>query len=292
MKRLCQVFLISILSIMLIPFLITMAFGNNDVKVPKNIEEENKDKIISMMAKAVPVDFEIETIKVQAVISRTYLELLKDQEVDDEEDLYFTKEEMKQLWGKDYDNNYKKFEKAVDETKNTVATYENKPVQLAYHFSNSGFTQSAEDIWGEDIPYLQNVQSAWDKDNKTILQEIKIHKKDFANKINKHYDENLLIAEGIEGQIQIIERTSGGYIKQMQIANKTISGEEFRRILKFSSSCINIKYKEDNILLQIIGKGHGVGLSQYGSNEMAKEDKTYKEIMKYYFADINIKNNN
>ena len=88
--------------------------------------------------------------------------------------------------------------------------------------------------------------------------------------------------------IVIETRDSSDYVIQMKIGEKTVTGEEFREYLSLNSACFFLKEVENKVRIVTKGLGHGLGLSQYGANELAKEGKSYKEILEYYYKDISI----
>lgn len=289
MRRLGQLLLISMVAIILAPAVITVLLGNNEIgeynpiaQVQQVNSEEDKvlqERIIGIVAKEIPITYEIEALKAQAIIVRSQSQSPQ----------HITKEEMKQLWGGDYNKNYSKIRRAVEETQGMVITYDNQPVQVAYHMLNPGFTQSSRDIWGVETPYLQEVESSWDAKSPDLINEKVYAIEEVIEKLTNEYPDLILEPYSLETQIQIIERTKTGYVKEIQVGNKLMSGDTFRRILNLKSGCLALKYENTNIRFITKGVGHGVGLSQYGANEMAKEGKSYNEILKHYFPDVDIK---
>ena len=88
---------------------------------------------------------------------------------------------------------------------------------------------------------------------------------------------------------KVLKYDSAGYVLDVQVGEETINGENFRETYGLSSSCFELQEFQKNTRAITKGVGHGLGLSQYTANEMAKEGKTYKEILEYFFEGTEIK---
>lgn len=294
LKKIGQLMITAMIAIILIPAMITMILGNNNGQVysPKTPQEqeskkkemESQEQLIGMVAKEIPMTYEEEALKTQVVMARSYIGSMASKSLS-----YMSLEELKDLWGNDYDKNYSRIQKAIEDTKNIVITYNNEPVQPVYHLQNAGITQTPVDIWDLDVPYLESVESKWDEVAPDLIKEKEYSSQELINKINEQYDEPILQPYSLETQIQIIERTLGGYVKSIQVGNQLMSGDDFRKLLDLRSSCFKMTYDNAQVTITTKGVGHGVGLSQYGANQMAKEGKSYEEILKYYFPKTIIK---
>jgi stage II sporulation protein D len=283
-----------------IPFIIVYAGGyyNEDLlqkitmqNQSKETEAENaafidKEKLIGILAKEIPYTYEYETIKAQAVIIRTYLgrRILGIQNKGELDG--YTPEEMKELWGEHYDSIYATYEEAVSETQNEMIFYKNEPIEALYHQSSGGRTRGANGVYNVDIPYLQGVVSAGDN----VTKQVEIKKSEMAAKLKEAYADIILDENMIENQIQIVEKDEAEYIKSIQIGNRMITGEDFKNLLGLPSSNFKIFKKDDMLIFDVRGVGHGVGLSQNGANELAKAGKTYKDIIMYYYKDVTLEN--
>ena len=80
---------------------------------------------------------------------------------------------------------------------------------------------------------------------------------------------------------EILEMDSSGYVRQMRMGDTVCTGDQFRDALSLSSSAFS--FYESIKGLKTIGKGHGLGMSQWTANEMAKEKKNYEEILQFFF---------
>ncbi len=284
----------ALIGIILIPAAITIILGNNKplgTYTPMiQSEEESKEKeillqeqLIAIVAKEIPIDYQEEALKSQVIMARSYIVSTNNQALS-----YMTRDEMKRLWGNDYNSNYSRIKKAVEDTENMVITYKGEPVQPVYHLQSAGVTQSPMDIWDLDVPYLESVESEWDAIAPDLTQEKEYSFQEVIEKINNRYNVTVLQPYDLETQIQIIERTPGGYVKSIQVGNHLMSGDDLRKILDLKSSCFTMEYNNSYVNIITKGIGHGVGLSQYGANQMAKQGKSSQEILKHYFPKTSI----
>ncbi|WP_058486009.1 stage II sporulation protein D [Defluviitalea phaphyphila] len=319
MKKIGVLFLTIFLAIIGVPALITSFFGksyyehNNiiseekiikvlDEKTNKIMEIEFEEYIKGVLAAEMPALFELEALKAQAVAARTYA--IKKIEQKSEANLkgadistdfskgqaYLSKDELKEKWGENFEAYYNRISLAVEETKGEIMTYEEEPIEAVFHSTSAGFTQSAKDIWDVDVPYLKSVESQGDIESPVFKDEQKISKQKIVNLLKERYPD--IIINDLVGEFQIVERSSGGYVKKIQIGNKLISGEEIRDIFNLKSSCFSVQEEGDSLIFITKGYGHGAGMSQYGANYMAKQGKTYKDILKHYYQNIDIININ
>ena len=114
--------------------------------------------------------------------------------------------------------------------------------------------------------------------------------KEFVKKINEIPGALTVVEEELkDGEgIQIVERDGAGYVKQVQVGQKTYTGEEIQYALGLASSCYSFEQLDGKIRVICKGIGHGYGFAQFGANEMAKEGKTYEELLKYYYNNVEI----
>ena len=282
----------------LIPFIIVYAGGYQKEDLLQKITMEqagiesqkdssdfiDKDQIIGILAREIPYTYEYEAIKAQAVVIRTYMarRILGIQNKG--ELIGYTEQEMKELWGQDYRSIYGTYEEAVNETQDEIIVYENEPIEALYHRASAEKTRSAKDVYNVEVPYLKSI----DSEKNPITKQIQMQKTEVANKLREVYEDLTVDENTLENQIQIVEKDEAEYIKSIQIGNSIIKGEEFRKIMKLPSSNFIIFNQGDTLVFDVKGSGHGVGLSQNGGNELAKEGKNYQEIIKHYYQDVTV----
>ena len=150
-------------------------------------------------------------------------------------------------------------------------------------------TETAENIWQRELPYLKSVESSKDTMAKEYSAEKFFSDSEAAALLQSQFS-GLKLTEGhIADQMQIFERTDAGYVSKIQIGNMVFSGRQVREALGLRSSNFSFSQKDDGVVFETKGYGHGAGMSQYGANYMAAEGRTYGEIIKHYYSGVEIK---
>ncbi len=246
----------------------------------KTLKVKLDDYLVGVIAGEMPASFELEALKAQAVASRTFV-LSRKLKVDNttQSQVYLTDEQMKKNWGKQYQKNKEKIKRAVKETNNEVMTYNGEYISALFFSSSNGKTVNSEDYFSGKVAYLKAVDSHWD----LTIDPTNLRKKTFT----KSQISNIFHINSPE--IKITSYTSSGYVKKVIINKKEYSGREVREKLNLASSCFQIQLTSKGYTFITKGNGHGVGMSQYGAQAMAKEKKTYKDILSHYYKNIKIK---
>lgn len=265
-----------------------------------NIKEINLEEYVAgVVAAEMPAEFDLEALKAQAVAARTYALAHVDElggvpckngngaNLCDTVhcQVYMTKEERIKLWPKNSAEKYwSKIEMAVKGTQGQVLTYNNSLVMEPYYFAtSSGKTENSEEVFSDSIPYLRSVESLGEE-RAPKFKSSKIFKyKELSDIINKNYNNAKVTSANIKNQITILERTEAGSVKNIKVGSITMTGSKFRTMLGLNSSNFEIKFDSNNIEIDCSGYGHGVGMSQWGADAMAKEGKNYIEILSHYY---------
>ena len=280
-------------------------------KEVKNFSLE--EYMIGSVLAQMPADFEPEALKAQAVLARTYIlrraqtekqsptESLCGALISDDTELYqgfFTEEKAKEFYTEDkfkggYEKAYQKVKSAVDQVIDYTLTYKGEPVIAAFHAVSSGYTESAENAWGQDIPYLQAVKSESDKDVDGMENTVTFTAADLKETLCAVYDDiDFSPVSSAESWIKITDKTQRGYILKLEVCGKEISGRDFAEILGIASPCFTVDFSNTKFNFTSKGYGHLVGMSQYGANAMAKNGKNFKDILTYYYTDCEITEEN
>lgn len=261
----------------------TVTIKNNETKEEKNLELE--EYIIGVVAGEMPASFEIEALKAQAIAARSYAmnkintsNETYDLVTDVTNQVYITTDEMKNKWQSEYDYYYEKIKNAVLETQGLVMKYNDEIISAYYFAMSNGSTEDVSLVFGESKDYLQSVDSSWDENVKNFTVEINITKEEFCKKLDISCDDII---------IKDIKRSETNRVNEITINNKKFKGTEVRSLLNLRSTDFDIEINE-SIKITTKGYGHGVGMSQYGANEMAKNGSTYEEILKHYYNNIEI----
>ena len=265
--------------------------NNIEIQEQNNIKKDNQtleNYLISVVAAEMPVSFELEALKAQAVASRTYA--IKNYDGINYKNLYqayFEIEDLKKKWGDNFDENYRKIKTAVNSTAGETIKYNKQEIQAVIHAISSGFTENSENVWAKPLPYLKSVDSHEDKNAPGFLSEKKFLLADFIKKINSRYKTNLT-QNNFKNNFLIAQRSKAGYIKKLNICGKNIDGMDFRFFLNLRSNNFDFKLQQNQIIFITKGFGHGAGMSQYGANFLAKKGFDYKKILKHYYQNVEI----
>lgn len=300
-------FLIVLLLVISIPFFAVKIFARTDeihfkyvsnqmIRV-KNDEtgEINQipfeEYIKGVVAGEMPVSFELEALKAQAVASRSYAlyQMTGSEERDYDvlnttaNQVYLTDEELKNNWKDNYTENINKIKTAILETKGEYLTYDGKVANAMFFSTSVGATENCEEVFVAELPYLKSVSSVWDEQSPVYTDTATFNLQDFYNKLGLEYNDTLTI--------EILEKTSTGRIRTLKINNIEMKGRDVATKLSLRSNYFDIIQNDQNVTITTKGFGHGVGMSQYGANGMAKEGYTYDEILKHYYQGTEIKKN-
>lgn len=251
-------------------------------------EDEDTEQLLLMLANEMPVNFEKEALKAQAVIARTNLAYAE--ENDQAEPERMSREDLRErLGGKEYQKYYELLKSCVEETAGECITYQGKIVQLPYHFVSAGKTRElAQEEEKKKLPYLKAVSSMSDLKSEWFLKIEFLSKKQYRNKLRNAYPDIEFPENDTEKMASVDQRDDSSYVLSVQLPGKKISGEEFKNIFALNSTCFSVKEVDGQVRIVTKGYGQGYGMSQYGANEMAKEGSNYKQILEYYYHGVEL----
>lgn len=248
-----------------------------------------EEYVVGVLAGTVPADYDMETLKVQAVLVRTnILKEMQEKNTKDAADLsyqYLTVEERKAIWGeRNYDKYENRIESAVVQTAGKVLKKEDTLIMALYHEVSIGKTASAREILDEDISYLQSVESSQDVEAKHYMNIISYTWEEIKQLVQSGQDTQ----EETKLAVVIEESTENGFVKKLSIGGKTYTGQEAMECFGLSSTNFYVEEIEGGVRFVCLGKGNCMGVSQYGANYMALNGKTMEEIIKYYYQDVTL----
>lgn len=245
-----------------------------------------REYLIGCVAAEMPANYHPEALKAQAVASYSYAKRLTEKSSDYITDSplthqgYVSRQTRIQNWGDKFGENEKKISEAVDAVLGCRLVYGGETALAVYHSISAGQTRSAESMWGEEIPYLQAVVSAGDRLSPEFIQSQSFSESEFAKKLGLEVDGNA--SEWVEK----LER-EGGYVTNAVICGKALSGNDIRDTLGLRSSSFEIEY-DGEFTVTCEGHGHGVGMSQYGADYMARQGSSWQEILAHYYPGAEI----
>ncbi|MCP1423378.1 stage II sporulation protein D [Paenibacillus xylanexedens] len=258
-----------------------------------------EDYVTGVVAAEMPAEFRLEALKAQAIAARTFIVRrlaasdtsgvpsgVADVTDTVSHQVFIPPDQVKADWtrlGKEKE--WEKLQQAVRESRDTVMTYQGKAITASFFSTSNGYTENAEDVWGNAVPYLQSVDSPWDKNLAPgFKQTVTMKRNEILQKLN--LDAIPVTAQKGGSWMEVLSTTKGHRIKEMQIAGETFSGPEVRKLLGLRSSQFSWKTTGDEIQITTYGYGHGVGMSQWGANGMAQEGHTATQILKHYYTGI------
>ena len=271
----------------------------------KSTEMYLEEYIKGVVAAEMPADFDPEALKAQAVAARTFAygrltgAYQSKQGVHDGVNIctdsshcqaWMSKESAMKKWSAFFaSRNWSKIERAVNETKGMIVVYKGTIANTLFHASSSGRTENSEDVWsGTSVPYLRSVISSGEEESKGYSTSILVKTSEMVKKLSKAYPD-AEFSEKLFKSIKIIDYTAGGRVKTLKIGDITLKGTEFRTLIGLRSTDLKIE-SADKEMLKIIttGYGHGVGMSQWGADSLAKKGGTCIEILKHYYTGVDI----
>ncbi|MGL4521991.1 MAG: stage II sporulation protein D [Bacilli bacterium] len=259
----------------------------------KDVEKKGIETyVFGVVAAEMPASFELEALKAQAIAARTYVfrkhNIRNNEQVWDVQDsvsdqAYYDINQLKNIWGSDFYENAKKIKEAIEATEGMILTYKGKPIEAYFFSTSNGKTENSEDYWSNYVPYLRSVNSEWDIQSPKYERTVGMKVPEF----NERLGIRLQVSKPIMRQVK---RTSGGRIASVVIEGEKFTGREIREKLGLASSHFTMRYAPhvNEIVIKTYGYGHGVGMSQYGANGMAKSGMNFKEILDHYYTGVQI----
>lgn len=264
------------------------------------VEELDIDSYLCNVVSAeMPADFQLEALKAQAIVARTYtifkIQNKKHENADICDDstccqAWISKEDRFARWDENQrDNNWKKIEQCVNETAGKIITYNNKPINAFFHSNSGGITELPVNVWGggSDMPYLQVVETSGEDEYSQYASEVTLSQEEILEKLKIKYSD-IQIDFNNDEDIKILEYTDSNRVKTVKFGNHEISGTEARSIFGLKSTNFEIIKENENIKFSVKGYGHGVGMSQTGADSLAKQGKTCEDIIHHYYSNVEI----
>lgn len=277
-------------------------YVNSSKKIEKLPLEEY---VKGVVAAEMPASFNIEAIKAQAVAARTYVykrwravggkgcSLHPGADICDDPthcQAWITKGEMLKKWGIfSYYHYFGKINQAVNSTAGMIILFQNEPIDPLFFSTSNGKTENSEDVWEKTIPYLRSVTSSGEETSPHFFAIKEFSVEAVVSRLKQKWPDLIIDNKSPEKQWKVIETSEGGRIKTMQVGNKIIKGTEFRELFELKSTDFKWERSGSNIKIKTCGFGHGVGMSQYGANAMAKDGANYVDIIKHYYSGVEIK---
>ncbi len=252
------------------------------------------DYLWGVVAAEMPAAFEPEALRAQAVCARTYSlwKLRAKSHQEEGADIcadstccqaYLSQEDAAQRWGGDSDAYTAKIAAAVADTDGQVLTYEGGPIQAVFFSSASGATEDAAAVWGKSLPYLVSVDSPEGDEVPNYRSTVTLT----AEQVKKAAGEAGLGAD-LSGEPSTwfanLTRTASGRVASLELGGAELSGGAARSLFALRSACFDVSEQDGVFTFSVTGYGHGVGMSQYGANAMAKAGSGWRDILAHYYT--------
>ena len=264
------------------------------------VEEVSLDTYLCNVVSAeMPVDFELEALKAQAVVARTYTIYKIQNKKHDNAGIcddssccqaWVSKEERFARWDEEKrESNWAKIEQCVNETKGKIITYNGTPINAFFHSNSGGTTELPVNVWGggTNLPYLQVIETAGEEGYSQYQSEAIFTQDELIEKLKSKY-EDITIDFNNNDDLKILDYTDSGRVKTVKFGNYELSGTETRSLFDLRSTNFEIIKEDGNVKFSVKGYGHGVGMSQTGADTLAKEGKTYEDIIKHFYIGVEI----
>ena len=268
MKRKSVFNLSKILVFALLPYL-SVSVINGSERILLNYRPDSEVYLTAVLSCQISPDYELQTVEAQAVIARSNLF----RKFAEEENRLDVLREM----GKRIKNQWKWwisdeiYEDAVENTEGKVLLVDGKLDLVPYHEISGGTTRDGETVFGSsEYQYLKSVDSSADKNSPDYFSSTYISERQLPK------------------ELEIKERDSAGYVLSLQADDKILEGEMFALGMGLPSSNFSIQKTGSKVRFLCRGKGHGLGFSQYGGNELAKDGSLWEEILEEYFPEMEI----
>ena len=252
-----------------------------------------REYLIGCVAAEMEAGSHLEALKAQAVASYTYAryrretggkEALSDSGRNDQG--YQSAEERKQRWGESFELLEAKVGQAVDAVLGQAITFEGKPIFAAYCAVSAGKTESAENYWGDPFPYLQSVESPGDKLSPGYSKTVTFQTGDVEKAMEKI--NGVKLGKDPAKWFAAPRRSGAGTVLEIAVGGKALTGRAVRELLELRSANFTIAYQDGVFEIKCLGYGHGVGMSQYGADFMARQGSGYKDILEHYYTGCEI----
>ena len=247
------------------------------------VKLELEEYLIGVVAAEMPASFNIEALKTQSILARTYAlkanssgKKLTDTT---STQVYKDNTQLKKLWGNNYNTYYNKIKKAVSETEGLTVKYNGTYIEAIYHSTSNGWTEDSVNVWGNSYPYLTSVESSYDKNVSGFKKTVSFNYSEISNKLGIDINKDSIIE---------YKKNDSNRVNFVSIDGNVFKGTEFRNKLNLRSTDFTIDLNDNSVSITTLGYVHGVGMSQYGANEMAKKGNNYKNIIYYYYKGISI----
>ena len=320
MKRYLCLALALVICMLFLPLLAgTNLFSKSDGQTPPSTAEEDTfllldeadgavltvnayDYLCGAVAAEMPPSFHTEALKAQAVAAYTGAYRKREQQkaspdpalqgahftVNTAQKLgYLPKELAQAQWGDSFAAAWERIETAVKEVSGKLLVYEGEPILAVYHSISGGATETAGNYWGNDVPYLQSVESPGDTMAPEYQTQVSFQAADLQSALTTAFPE-LTLPEDTAAWFGAAQLSPAGTVTSIAVGNATLTGRQIRETLGLRSANFQVLAADGVFTFTVKGYGHGVGMSQYGADYMARQGTKWQDILTHYYKGASI----
>ena len=277
---------------------VTLTIQDGDVTEQMTLERY----LTGVVRGEMPASFEMEALRAQAAAERSYVYYQlaagrKDAHPDADFctdhtccSAYLSETAAREKWGGDFAPWNTRVEQAVSDTDGQVVLYNGRPILAVFHSSSAGRTAAAGDVWSGDLPYLVSVDSPEGEETvPNYYSTVTFTAAEAKEKLLAAYPE-LKLSGTPDRWFGAAAENGSGRVETVSVGGMDIEGTELRRIFGLRSACFTVAADSESVTFRVTGYGHGVGMSQYGANQLAREGKTWQEILEWYYTGATVGN--
>lgn len=257
-----------------------------------------EEYLFGVVSAEMPASFELEALKAQACAARTYtvrkqsFETAKHPDADVCTDIsccqaYLSPSDAAQRWGSSAQSYTQKIQQSIAETDGLGVLYNGSPIQAVFFSSAPGYTVDAVEVWGNQVDYLQSVESPEGDEVPNFRSTVTLSADEVKSLILNTYSNANLTGDPSTWFGSPVTN-EGGTVSSILVGGVTLTGNQIRSLFQLRSACFLVSWDGSSFTFSVTGYGHGVGMSQYGANAMAQSGSTYDEILTWYYTDTQV----
>lgn len=258
-----------------------------------------------VVAAEMPAEFESEALKAQAVVARTFavgrMRVFGGPGCDahPEADVctdpargqaWQPHDVLRRKWGVLRHALYwRKVEQAVDGTRGQIVVFDGQPIDAVYHAASGGRTEDAVAVWGQAVPYLRSVASPYEAALRYEGKRTRFTWGELASRTGVPPEELEARLRRGRPAVDVLARSPSGRALRVRVGEAEFTGRELRARLGLPSTLMTVRSVPGGVEIETRGYGHGVGMSQYGADGLARRGRDYRQIIRYFYPGVQVR---
>ena len=252
--------------------------------------------LLGVLSCEMPLSFEPAALQAQAVASRTFTlyhcggEKHPQADVCDDASCcqaWKAEPELAQTYGAQWSTWRERALDAVTSTDGQVLTRDGELINAVFFACSGGMTEPAAAVWGGEVAYLQAVPSPGEEIAAAYTGQTAVTLTDFQQKLSAE-EPAVAWSDNPASWFGAVTYSPGGGVAQMEIGGVRFAGIRLRSLFGLNSTWFTVAVTEQEIVFHTRGKGHRVGMSQYGAQAMALSGSTYDRILTHYYTGVTL----